>query len=157
MNQDPYQTPVAPAAFQQSEGYISQRAAWELLGTQGWVRFVSICIFIGSGLLLISSISMLSFSSSSRVYDSSYSRTGSTLMILPSIMMAVVCLLYIYPAVLLAKYASAIRRFRYTASMADLEAALRHQRFVWRFIGIIFIIGIGLFLLSFLMSLGSRF
>ena len=62
-------------------------------------------------------------------------------------------LLYLYPAVLLAKYASAIKRFRYSRAMPDLEAALRHQRYFWRFVGIIFIVMIAVMLLA--MVLGA--
>ena len=157
MNQDPYQGPAAPAVYQQSEGYISPRAAWELLGTQGWVRFVSVCFFIVTALMLFGSVNMLMEASRrSSVYESSYDRAAPGYLMWPALIILVMALLYLYPAVLLAKYSSAIRRFRYSASMADLEAALRHQRMVWRFIGIMFIIGIGFFVISFLVSLGSR-
>jgi magnesium-transporting ATPase (P-type) len=152
MNYDPYQSPstLQPQPPPLAHGHLSQRAAMELLGTQAWVRFVSVLMLIASGFMFLSVIlslmeprsTMDTFSSSrSSAYSSGY-MLGQLVMVL------LVALLYLYPSILLSRYASAIRRFRYSQSMVDVEAALRHQRFFWRFVGIVSIVTLALFILA---------
>lgn len=143
MNYDPYQAPASPSGPPPlpAGGGISERAAQELIGTQGWVRFVSVLMLVGTGFMFLSLIITLMAPGTSGYEARSYPemsgpyKSGYVAGQLAAFFF--VGLLYLYPSILLARYASAIKRFRYGRSMADLEAALRHQRFFWRFIGIV--------------------
>lgn len=55
--------------------------------------------------------------------------------------------IYIYPAVKLWKYANAIRDLLRTNSEADLIDALNQQRAFWKFIGILFLSIVALYIL----------
>jgi hypothetical protein len=151
MNYNPYQAPTNPFP-QSAEGQMSQGAARELLGSQGWVRFVSVLMLIGTGFMLLSVlVAVLAPTPRYPDFDGFGGRRSTALtdsrVFVQVVMFLVVGVLYLYPSILLAKYASAIKRFRYSGSMTDVEAALRHQRFFWRFVGIIGILILSLMVL----------
>jgi len=143
MNYDPYQAPVAasvppPIPF---GGQVSEHAAQELIGTQAWVRFASVLMLIATCFLFLSLLMGLLSPANPGLNDPAF-RTGDAAyrggyMAGQLLGFFFVGMLYLYPAILLSKYASAIRRFRHGRSMSDFEAALRHQRFFWRFVGIV--------------------
>lgn len=153
MNYDPYQPPAIPLPLSSSDGHLSQQATDELLASQGWVRFASVMGFIGSGFMIFSVI--VTYFAVNEMSSSRYGNTRSAEGFIAGqlFVMFAIAMLYIYPSVLLAKYASAIKRFRYSRAMPDLAAALRHQRFFWRFVGIIMIIMLAVMLVA--MVLGA--
>lgn len=166
MEYNPYQAPATPPPLapptapysHYGEAQMSPGAAQELLGTQGWVRFVGIMMLVISGLMLLSMLNVFSDISSAR--DSmGYRRSSSYdngVMFGQVVGLLIIGFLYVYPAVLLSKYASAINRFRKSYSMTDVQAALRHQRFFWRFVGIVLIVVLSLFLLMLLLGMSGR-
>ncbi len=158
MSYDPYQAPASPSVPPPVpfDGQVSERAAQELIGTQGWVRFVSVLMLVATGFTLLGVLLELlgpGSAASGMQHRSDLDRGGYIAGQFIGILLA--GLLYLYPAVLLAKYASAIKRFRYGRSMRDFEAALRHQRFFWRFIGIVFCVVLVLFVLLFTLGAGA--
>jgi uncharacterized membrane protein len=52
-----------------------------------------------------------------------------------------IALLYIFPALYLIKYSSAIGRLVSGGQEADMEAALHQQRKFWKFVGVLALIG----------------
>ena len=151
MNFDPYQPPAAGPLPSGSGLELSEEAVTELLGTRAWVQFVSILMLLATGLMCFGFVMGL-MAPSARYSDfrsdgSTYSGGGGLAGRLIPIL--IVALLYLYPAVLLSKYAAAIRRFRTGRNMSDFAAALRHQRKFWRFVGIISCVLIVAFLLAF--------
>jgi len=154
MNYDPYQAPANPYP-QSSAGQLSQGAAQELLRSQGWVRFVSVLMLLSTAFMLFSAFLGMMTPRYSQ-FDSRYRSSSLDTMIGFQIgMFVAIALLYLYPAILLARYASAIKRFRFSGNMMDVEAALRHQRFFWRFIGIIGIVIIAIMIIAFLVGASS--
>jgi hypothetical protein len=102
-----------------------------LAGTRPWVRLVSVLLFIGAGLgLLASLISMLAVGNVPG---------GPPAMLLGAIQV-LACLLYLIPAWYLSRYAGALGSFLQGGAVAELEAALDHQKSFWKFVGILTLI-----------------
>lgn len=167
MSYDPYQAPSAlhiPPPLPLG-GQVSERAAQELLGTQAWVRFVSVLMLIATGFMFLSLIMALLSPGNSGLEVSGRYRGDAAYqggyVVGQLVAFFFVGVLYLYPTLLLSKYAAAIRRFRHGRSMTDMEEALRHQRYFWRFAGIVscvmlvllvifivFAVGMGTFMLN---------
>ena len=145
MNYDPYKAPAAPQIPNQysSGTELSEQAVQELIGTQSSVRFVSILMMIGTGLMLVSLL-LPQLVGSSRGSFSGDAAFGSGQML--GTLLA--CVLYVYPTVLLSRYAGAIQRFRTARMMKDFELALRHQRMFWRFVSIVSLVGVVIIVFS---------
>jgi len=135
MDVNPYQSPTSglfsgqqPAYFgEQPEAGITPKIIEMLRQTQPWVRFLSVLAFIGFGLLLLGVlIGLLGSVASGRV---------ETAMVF--VVYAILGALYLGPAVFLGRYASNIARLRMTLRIEDLENALEAQKSFWRFIGIV--------------------
>ena len=97
--------------------------------TRPWVRFLSIMAFIGSGFLLLGGVAMMGLSA---VIPSMGFLQGAAI----GVMYVLMAALYIYPALLLNRYAGAIGALVVTRSAASLDAALDQQKRFWRFVGI---------------------
>jgi hypothetical protein len=117
-----------------------------LLGqTRPWVLAMSIMMFLGSAFMLLASALVLM---TTLALDSKMSPALS-LVYLPF------GVLYIYPAVKLLSYASAISRVMRSGAASDFEAALRHQKSFWKYCAIatlvliasyfVFVIGLAFF------------
>ena len=140
MSTDPYSTPAAnelPASHY-TDATVSQGVLRQLAGTKGWVRFMSVLMFIGAGFMLLIALVMLLAGGS--IFQSGKAGT------LPAGMMtgiaslyAGLSILYIYPALKLWKYASGIAALLISGSSLDLEGALSQQRSFWKFLGIMVI------------------
>jgi hypothetical protein len=156
---NPYAPPYAPppggygqpppyAATAQPGVGVSPNSVELLRQTRPWVMFLSILMFIGSGFMLLGGIAMMGM--------------GATLggrgagafpgMILGAIYLPL-AFVYIYPAVKLWSYASAIGRLNNSRMTEDLESALGHQKSFWKFCGILTIVLIALYIVFFLIAI----
>ena len=140
MTIDPYSSPtpyVQPPSFSTSAA-ISQGVLAQLAGTKGWVRFMSVLMFVGAGFMLLVGLIMLVAGGS----IAANAKTGALpagVMTGFAIVYALLSLIYIYPALKLWKYASYIGSLLISGSMMDLESALNQQRAFWKFLGIMVI------------------
>ena len=142
MSTDPYSTPAAnelPASHY-TDATVSQGVLRQLAGTKGWVRFMSVLMFIGAGFMLLGALIMLVMGGS----IAAIAKTGggalpAGMMTGVSILYALFAGIYIYPALKLWKYADNIGALLVSSSMLDLEAALSQQRSFWKFLGIMVI------------------
>jgi len=104
-----------------------------LAATRPWVRLVSVLLFIGAGLgLLAALISMLAVGHA----------PGGPPAVLVGGIQVLACLLYLVPAWYLSHYAGALGSFLQDGAVAELEAALDHQKSFWKFVGILTLISI---------------
>jgi hypothetical protein len=62
-------------------------------------------------------------------------------------------LLYFFPSLYLLRYADEIREFVASREEAQLEAALSAQRSFWKFVGVITVTFLGVFILAMLIGL----
>jgi hypothetical protein len=61
--------------------------------------------------------------------------------------------LYVYPGVRLLQFAAAIKRIGDTDSAPTIEVALKHQLAFWRFVGIVTLAMIGIYVLIFVVAI----
>jgi hypothetical protein len=113
--------------------------------TGPWVRFMSILLFIGSGLMLLASASLVmlgltGMSAFGGPFGAGSRAGGVSLVLLGPMYLAMAILIYIVPGVFLFRYASAIKQLRADGSSSTLEDALRQQRSFWRYLGILTLI-----------------
>jgi hypothetical protein len=96
--------------------------------------------FIGSGLMLLGGLSML-------VLGAIVPSTGASP--IPTAALGAIyipmAVLYVYPALKLWGFSSAIGRLLASRANMDLEAALGHQKSFWKFAGITTIVMIALY------------
>lgn len=152
MNHNPYQSPSveSPLAF---EGAVRAQTIDLLARTQPWVRFISIVGLLFTCLMFIG----LFFSAVSVGAFASHSGQSSGLGVAALLPAIVVMVLYVYPLIKLSAYAAAIRRLKASGSVADLNHALNQQRAFWKFVGMLMLIGIILWVLFFAVGMGGAF
>jgi hypothetical protein len=145
MENNPYAAPV-DQRHQASTGFgsmVPPDAVEMLAKTKPWVRFISVITFIGAGFMLLAGGVMTLagggiFAAASSSGGMPPALAGSMGAILAGfyVFLAIV---YIYPGVKLWKYASAIGRLIQSGSEEDLVAALKQQKSFWKFVGIVFL------------------
>lgn len=156
MEPNPYSSPHAADTgtppFGSTPGLVSAAAVQQLAATKPWVRFISVIIFIGSGFLLLAALGMIIalVAGSAIAHSTSKSPTpfSGSLGITLVISYALMAILYLFPGVKLWKYASRIGDLLASGRDEDLVAALNQQRSFWKFIAILMIIMIAIYLLA---------
>ena len=133
MDMNPYQSPSADplGTNTASRTGVTPRTVSELVGTKPWVRFISVLLFIGAGMIMLGGLAV-SIAMMSQVGVAAVLAGG---------LYAVFGLLYLIPALKLWKYGSAITQLQFSNSSGDLEEAMSQQRSFWKFIGIMTIVG----------------
>ncbi len=147
---NPYATP-SPSVQAGSSGVVPQEVMAALAHTQGWVRCISIVLWVACALLLM-------FMAFGIYFIAAAAQTDAKLVELPVRTLAFtlgygfVAILIFYPTLKLSKYASKIARLGNSRSFSDLAAALDEQRRFWKFTGILMILHVTLALLLFIAS-----
>ncbi len=135
MNQNPYQTPQAyshgPETFGASSGGVSPGVVRELVGTKPWVRLFAVLSFIGSAFMIIAGLMALVGGAS---LGGGFMAVGVIYLIFGG--------LYLFPALKLWGYGSAIFEVAVNNSPQSLEKAINQQRQFWKFMGIVMIVGV---------------
>jgi len=146
MSDNLYQPPSAPisAGGYSGDAGISPLVIQHLVRTQPWVRLISLPGFIMT--ILVLSSAMFSFTRR-QVYDSDAFQTGGVIGI---IVTGILCLC---PLILLNRYAGAIDKLKRTQSTTDLENALNQQRAYWKFVGVLVLIGVVIWLAGFVLGM----
>lgn len=126
--------------------------------TRPWVRFMSIVIFVMSGLMVLMGIGMLlvSMFGGFALRDTGASGVLGSAMVgglLALLYVALACL-YVVPGMHLARYASAIKLLKTNCDTGLLEDALKHQKSFWRFVGILTAIGLALAVVGMILAVG---
>lgn len=151
MSIDPYSAPAMHSSpvSRSSEAGIAQGVLRQLAGTKPWVRFISVLMFIGAGLMLLGALFMLV--AGGTILKSSKMGAAEMGMMVPiAIAYALFAFLYIFPALKLWKYASRIGDLLNSGAVLDLEAALNEQRSFWKFVGIMALILLILYFVIFI-------
>jgi hypothetical protein len=141
MEADPYATPMTntQASGKTGDATVSQGVIQQLAGTKGWVRLISVVMFVGASLMLLLSVMMAVMGSTIASATKNSSLSGGFGFIL-AVIYAVSAIIYIYPGVKLWKYATCIGSLMTSRTTLDLEAALNEQRAFWKFFGILIVI-----------------
>jgi hypothetical protein len=134
---------MQPVTGDRSE--VSELALDILKQTRPWVMFLSVMSFIGSAFMLFGGIIIMVAGAFVPA------RNGASV---PTAMLGAVyipmSLLYIYPALKLWGFGSAIGRLLTSRAGVDLEAALRQQKSFWKFAGITTLVLIALYIVFFI-------
>ncbi|RYD21992.1 MAG: hypothetical protein EOP88_09525 [Verrucomicrobiaceae bacterium] len=149
MSIDPYSSPAlnVPSVNRSQDSAITDGVVRELAGTKPWVRFLSVLMFIGTGLMVLLAIMMIVMGGAmAQAAPSNPFIAGGAGAFVGGIYL-VMALLYVYPAIRLWKYASRISELMQSATSFSLEAALREQRKFWKFFGILALILVSLYAL----------
>ncbi|WP_395740824.1 DUF5362 family protein [Prosthecobacter sp.] len=120
-----------------------------LAGTKPWVRFLSVLMWIGVVFMLLGALALGAMSMMGLAKQSSSAANplgGAQFMVL-AVLYGVMSFVYIYPALKLWKYANRIGSLVSTRTVADLDSALNEQRSFWKFIGIMTILLLSLYLI----------
>ncbi len=129
---------------------VTQGVLLQLQKTKPWVRFMSVMIFIGAGFMLLAGVIMGVMGSSgglmkgtgtSAAYQAGFG-FGLT------VVYALFAVLYIYPGLKLWKYANSIRDLLASRQVIDLEKALNEQRAFWKFLGVMAIVVLALYIVG---------
>ena len=136
---------------------VDPRVIQSLQGTKPWVRLCSVIGFISSGLMLIGAFFMLIAGAAlggigtfqpqgahQEVAKSALPFAGFQIVI--AILYGLIGVLYLFPSLKLWKYGSAILRLMSSGSPDDLADALDLQRAFWKFVGIMILAMIALYL-----------
>ena len=134
-----------PYDYSQADGFDTAPSGLagvleELRMTRPWVRLMGVLGLLGATLMFLGSIVTI-------VGGLAGGGQGVALLGVGFAYLLVGCL-YAYPFWKLVKYGSAISQAEQTASVADIEVALSHQRSFWRFVGILTVIVIAFYLLG---------
>ncbi len=156
MEHNPYQSPAADL-YGTSSGLVGEAVTEGVLralrGTKGWVKFLSILLFIGAVLMCLLGLFMFGMTLIGGGLASASEEVGSAMAAFGGIIGAGVVgviyvtfgVLYIYPGMKLWAYASGIERLLKDRSSLSLEKALDEQRRFWKFAGIIALVMIVLY------------
>jgi len=146
---NPYSTPAANLYGSATGGgadAVSPGTIAQLAGTKPWVRFISVMMWIGIGFMILGAIALGSMMVLGLAQQNKAGPFGGMEMVVIAVMYGVMAFLYIYPAVKLWAFASRIGSLSATHSVADLDAALQEQRRFWKFLGVMMIIVMCLYL-----------
>lgn len=136
---------------------VDPRAIQALQGTKPWVRLCSVIGFISSGLMLVGALFMLIAGAAlgsigtfqpqgahQEVAKSALPFAG--FQIVMAVFYALFGVIYLFPSLKLWKYGSAILRLMSSGSPDDLVDALDLQRAFWKFVGIMILAMIAIYL-----------
>jgi len=135
-----FETPVY------SPGMVDPRAVQALQGTKPWVRLCSVIGFISTGFILLAALIMLFGGAFMPTQKQAFPFAGFQFVL--GLLYAAMGVLYLFPSIKLWKYGSAILRLMSTGSNADLIEALEQQRSFWKFVGILILVMIALYVLA---------
>lgn len=118
---------------------VSDMACEMLRSTKPWVTFLSVMSFIGSAFMLLGGLFVMAAGALVPKQPGQPSTAFLGAIYIP------MAFLYIYPAIKLWAYGSAIGRLLNSRASFDLEAALAQQKSFWKFAGITTIVMIALY------------
>ena len=122
---------------------LSQQGLTFLDQTRPWVRFLSIMAFIGVALMALAAVAMIAIAMSGMMSRNVPGNPlGAAGVVAAAFFYLMIACLYIAPGVFLFRYASAIARLKESYASEALEDALRNQKSLWRFVGILTVIAL---------------
>jgi hypothetical protein len=141
-----YDTPVY------SPGIVDPRAVQALQNTKPWVRLCSVIGFISTGFILLAALVMLLGGAFMPTQKQAFPFAGFQFVL--GLLYAAMGVLYLFPSIKLWKYGSSIVRLMVSGSNADLIEALEQQRSFWKFVGIMILVMIVLYVVAIIGAIG---
>ncbi len=138
-----------------AEGVLSQLAQKYLGQTRPWVRFISVLVFAGAGLMVLAGAGMIALVAVGGSAMGSRAGFGVISAVAVGFFYLMLACLYIAPGVFLHRYAAAIKTLQATCTAGALEDAFRHQRSFWRYVGILSAVALALTVLGLTLMLAA--
>ena len=148
MNADPYLTPAAYPPPPADLSAVSAEAIQQLAATRPWVRFISVMTFIGAGFMLLGAAGMAVMGVVGGAAGAKLPPTSPNHQVNQfagamgfgiAALYVVLAVVYLFPGIKLWKYANAITTLTTSGRNHDLVTALDQQRSFWKFMGIMII------------------
>lgn len=152
MSENPYQT-SANTSFSdtvpqpQSGNVDLGRTADMLRQTKPWVRFISVMMFIGSAFMVLGGVLMAA-------RGDMFGELGTVGFVMGATYIGM-ALCYVIPAVFLWNYADRISVFIQQRSTFTLAAALQSQKSFWKFVGVMLVIVLFIYLGFFFLAFAA--
>lgn len=130
---------------------VSSVVIEQLARTKGWTRFMSVMLWIGSIFLILGGIAMVGIGALGGAAgggDAMAAMGGAVGGLTIGVIYILMAALYIYPAAKLGKFSSRVNDLMATPTESNLAIALNEQRAFWKFIGVMMIIMISLYLIA---------
>jgi len=146
--ENPYQSPesqIVPETSQ-SSGILSVTMLKYLSEASPWLQFVGVLCYISCGMISLTGIVMM-FTGSFFSDELGFPGFILGLIYLP------LGLLYFFPARFIFNFGRKIRIYKLTNSTEDLELAFKNNKSLWKFIGIICIIGLSIIPVFFVVAI----
>ncbi|MDR1618689.1 MAG: hypothetical protein LBS06_06535 [Treponema sp.] len=139
---NPWQSPETQvAAGDTSRGVITEGMLRYLKEASPWLRFVGIISFIAGGLLCLSGIGLIVTGTG---YGMSALRAFGALGGLGGLVYLASGVVVFFPAKFMYSFGSRIRQYAGSGAAVDLEQALKNNKSLWKFSGILCIIYLAL-------------
>jgi len=130
------------------EGGLDERSKAYLLETTRWTKFLSILGFIGIGFMLIAALFLMAFGSTMYSSMSGLGALGGGFLGAGmGLFYILIAALYLFPIISLFKFSKNMKSGINTNNPELITEAFRHQKNLYKFIGILAIITISLYLI----------
>ena len=148
---NPYQSPAASTQEVKpliTQGTLTDTMFKYLSDTSPWLRFIGIMGFIGSALMVLGGVTCAVFLPIiACIFDEASPFFSSimidfSMMVLPALYLVGAGVLMFIPALYTFRFGTKIRRYVMTNSESELELAFKNNKSLWKFQGILMIIGI---------------
>jgi len=156
MESNPYNSPSANlfgSSSQTTTEAVPAEAISQLQRTKPWTRVIGVVTWLVVGLMVLGGAGFAVFA----LAGLASANTGAAekgMMVGMAIAYVVMGFLYIYPAIKIWSYGSAIRNLMNSRSPEDLVKALDQQRSLWKFAGILTIILIIVYAVAIIAMIG---
>jgi hypothetical protein len=141
----PPQGALVPGAT--AAGQVSAGTVQALRETRPWVLFLAILASIGTGLMLLAGL-MAILGGAMAGASAGVGGAPMGIFAIMGLFYLLFAVLYLYPIIKLYKYSGAISRLSRTGAVRDLEDALRQQKGFWKFLGIVTLVVIALYIVA---------
>lgn len=119
----------------------------QLARTKGWTFFMSILLWLLGGLLVLFAVAMVVIGFSGALDSGTEQISSVATGIFGGVIYLFFAILHIYPALKLSKYSKKISQLMTSPSESLLAETLNEQRAFWKYVAIVTIIVISLYLL----------
>ena len=150
---NPYQSPENPSVPEKlpdSQAALTEPMLRYLKEASPWLRFIGVLGFIGCGFNVIGGIigAIVMFFAFSD-FAGEYGRVFS---IFAGLINLPIGILFFFPARFMYSFGAKIRNYQFTNSEEDLEMAFKNNKSLWKFNGILAIIGLAFIPLSIVLA-----
>lgn len=138
-----------------TELYISDQSKNYLLETSKWAKFIAIIGFIGIGFMILAGVFIGAFMGSMASASEELGAWGTGFSALMSVFYIGIAILYLYPVLKLYQFADRTKKALTVNSSEAMSLAFESQKSMFKFMGIMTIAVLGLYVILILIGLSG--